>query len=58
MHYPGNNTVPRANFSAPTFQVVYVFRRAVFALSTGPLDGMADKKFRGIGQVNVTIDRH
>ena len=42
MHYPGNNTVPRANFSAPTFQV----------------DGMADKKFRGLSQVNVTIDRH
>ena len=34
MHYPGNNTVPRANFSAPTFQVVYVFRRAIFALLT------------------------
>ena len=34
MHYPGNNTVPRAKFSAPTFQVVYIFRRAVFALST------------------------
>ena len=32
--YPGNNTVPRTNFSAPTFQVVYVFRRAIFALST------------------------
>ena len=54
MHYPGNNTVPRANFSVPTFQVVYVFRRAVFALS----NGMADKFFRGISQVNVTIDRH
>ena len=24
MHYPGNNTVPHANFSAPTFQLVYV----------------------------------
>ena len=53
MHYPGNNTVPRAKFSAPTFQVVYIFRRAVFAL-----DGMADTFFRGISQVNVTIDRH
>ena len=55
MHYPGNNTVPRAKFSAPTFQVVYIFRRTVFALSTA---GMADTFFRGISQVNVTIDRH
>ena len=51
MHYPGNNTVPRAKFSAPTFQVVYIFRFR-------SLDGMADTFFRRISQVNVTIDRH
>ena len=48
--------VPRANFSAPTFQVGFKFTFSVvsFLLSRR----MADTFFRGISQVNITIDRH